>query len=157
MQEREHNNVEALRIFLEELSDLESAKEGKQSLESAQGMSENLADQHSDLCINCRTTIEEECAKLGDKRWHLNCLVCANCKREYKGQLDDRVWLESEQRVLCKTCADQAIGPFAEFVRTTRLKQYVYLLRVALARLLLRLRQGGTLPHTSGMTYITPL
>jgi hypothetical protein len=39
----------------------------------------------------------------------------------------------------------------ASFQPVSRLQQYVYLLRVALARLLSVLRSGGTLPHTSGM------
>ncbi|KAG0130958.1 hypothetical protein HOY82DRAFT_352502 [Tuber indicum] len=147
--EREHNNVEALKIFLEELSDLETAKEGKQSLELTQGMSENLAEENSDLCVNCHTTIEEECAKCGDRRWHLNCLTCSGCKREYKGNLEDRLWFPSEQRVVCRACGSQINDKLVPFERASRLKQYVYLLRVALARLLLRLRQGANLPHTS--------
>ncbi|KAH0608062.1 uncharacterized protein H6S33_002114 [Morchella sextelata] len=147
--EREHNNIDALRLFLEELSDLESTKEPKQSLESTQGLSENLADQHSDLCTVCRTTIEEECAKFDDKRWHMSCLACSNCKRELRGHLDETTWFEAEQCVFCTSCASQVSDTRGPFERVTRLKQYVYLLRVALARLLLRLRQGGTLPHTS--------
>ncbi|PWW79213.1 RhoGAP-domain-containing protein [Tuber magnatum] len=147
--EREHNNVEALKIFLEELSDLETAKEGKQSLELTQGMSENLAEENSDLCVNCHTTIEEECAKCGDRRWHMNCLTCSGCKREHKGNLEDRLWFPSEQRVVCRACGSQINDKLVPFERASRLKQYVYLLRVALARLLLRLRQGANLPHTS--------
>jgi len=148
--------VEALRIFLEELSDLETAKEGKQSPELTQGMSENLAEENSDLCVNCHTTIEEECAKCGDRRWHMNCLTCSGCKREYKGNLEDRLWLPSEQRVVCRACGSQISDKLVPFERASRLKQYVYLLRVALARLLLRLRQGANLPHTSGKTIFTP-
>ncbi|KAF3919682.1 hypothetical protein ABW20_dc0105869 [Dactylellina cionopaga] len=43
------------------------------------------------------------------------------------------------------TFEDLQIG----FDHVSRLKQYVYLLRVALARLLNMLKEGGTLPHTS--------
>lgn len=80
----------------------------------------------------------------------MNCLTCSNCNRELKGYLSDAMWLEAEQRVLCTSCASQVPDARGPFERVTRLKQYVYLLRVALARLLLRLREGGTLPHTSG-------
>ena len=150
--------MDALRIFLEELSDLETTKEGKQSLEFTQGMSENLAEENSDLCAICRTTIEEECAKAGERRWHLNCLVCSGCKREYnKGNLEDMLLHQSEQRVVCRACAPQITDQLVPFERASRLKQYVYLLRVALARLLLRLREGGTLQHTLGKAEACPL
>ena len=99
-------------------------------------------------------TIEDECAKYGDRRWHLPCLSCANCLRELKGHPNDGVWMDSETRILCKTCASNAQGPRHELEHVTKLKQYVYLLRVALARLLLMLRQGGTLPHTSGKLFL---
>ncbi|KAL7267735.1 Rho-type GTPase activating protein Rga1 [Rhizina undulata] len=147
--ERDHNNTEALRLFLEEVADLEAAKEAKQSLEATQGMSQNLADQHSDLCFNCRSTIEDECAKLDKRRWHVNCLTCSSCKRELKASLSEAMWSDQEQRVYCSTCAQNAPDAQGGFTHITRLKQYVYLLRVALARLLVMLKQGGTLPHTS--------
>lgn len=80
----------------------------------------------------------------------MSCLTCSNCNQELKGHLLDATWLEAENRVLCTNCASQVSDARGPFERVTRLKQYVYLLRVALARLLLRLREGGTLPHTSG-------
>lgn len=84
----------------------------------------------------------------------MSCLTCSNCNRELKGYLDDVMLLEVEQRVLCTNCASQVPDARGPFERVTRLKQYVYLLRVALARLLLRLREGGTLPHTSGKKHL---
>ncbi len=132
---------------MEELSNLEAAKEAKQSLESTEGASENLADQYSDLCAECRTTIEDECAKFEEKRWHLQCLKCSSCKRELRGTLEDALWNDTSQEVVCHSCQPNAR---AGFEHVSRLKQYVFLLRVALARLLVMLRQGGTLPHTSG-------
>ncbi|KAI5809630.1 hypothetical protein DFH27DRAFT_153739 [Peziza echinospora] len=147
--EQTHNNSLSLGKFLEKLSDLEAIREGKQSLELTQVMSANLADITSDVCTTCAMTIEDECAKYGDRRWHLPCLTCANCLRELKAHPGDGVWMDSETRILCKTCASNAQGPRHELEHVTKLKQYVYLLRVALARLLLMLRQGGTLPHTS--------
>ncbi|KMU81179.1 rho-GTPase-activating protein LRG1 [Coccidioides immitis RMSCC 3703] len=59
---------------------------------------------------------------------------------------------KKNDRPYCRACAEQrghdsqAIGGF---VYVTRLQQYVFLLEVALARLLAVLRSGGTLPHTS--------
>jgi hypothetical protein len=34
----------------------------------------------SDLCVKCKTTIENDCVRLGTfKRWHLHCLCCDVC------------------------------------------------------------------------------
>lgn len=117
-------------------------------------MSENLADQHSDLCGGCRQTIEDECAKFEEKRWHLNCLVCSGCGRELRGLLNEAMWSEKERRVVCGNCGIKVSDAMSGFQQISRLKQYIFLLRVALARLLVMLRQGGTLPHTSGMSFI---
>ncbi|KAI5804929.1 hypothetical protein EDC01DRAFT_350474 [Geopyxis carbonaria] len=147
--ERDYGNTEALKGFLEDLSNLESTKDTKQSLESTLGMSENLADQHSDLCGGCRLTIEDECAKFEHKRWHLSCLVCSGCGRELRGLLNEAMWSDKERRVVCSNCAMKVPDAKSGFQQTSRLKQYIFLLRVALARLLVMLRQGDTLPHTS--------
>jgi hypothetical protein len=136
-------------LFLEELSDLATTRDTKQSLESTEGSSKNLSDSHSDLCARCRSTIEDECERFEEKRWHLHCFACANCKRELKGVLDDTFWSDQEKNILCRTCASRSADARPGFQHITRLKQFVFLLRVALARLLVMLRQGGTLPHTS--------
>jgi hypothetical protein len=139
-------------LFLEELSNLDATRDTKQSLETTQGLSQNLADSHSDLCVKCRLTIEDECVKFEESRWHLYCLTCVGCNRELKGSPSDAMWTPEERgRVVCHNCAsarypDARVG----FQHVTRLKQYIFLLRVALARLLVMLRQGGTIPHTSG-------
>jgi hypothetical protein len=139
-------------LFLEELSNLEATKDTKQSLETTQGLSQNLADSHSDLCAKCRLTIEDECVKFEESRWHLNCLTCSSCNRELKGSLADAMWTSEERgQVVCSTCtASNSQDARDGFQHITRLKQYIFLLRVALARLLVMLRQGGTIPHTSG-------
>ncbi|KAF8467714.1 hypothetical protein BDZ91DRAFT_813281 [Kalaharituber pfeilii] len=147
--EREHHNTTALGQFLKELTDLESSKEAKQTLEMAEGASTCLADAASDLCPTCNLTIEDECARNGDRRWHLACLSCTNCGRELKQHVGDAMLMAGDHRILCRTCASHVQGPRHEYAHITKLKQYVFLLRVALARLLLMLRQGGTLPHTS--------
>lgn len=140
----------ALGNFLEELGDLELAKEVKQSLEATQGNSASLADAASDLCPICNLTIEDECAKNSDRRWHLSCLSCANCGRELKHHVGDAVLMTVDHRTLCRTCASNVQGSRQDYEYISKLKQYIFLLKVALARLLLMLRQGGNLPHTSG-------
>ncbi|KAF8544101.1 hypothetical protein BDD12DRAFT_915553 [Trichophaea hybrida] len=151
--ERDHNSVEAVNSFLKELSNLESTRHTKHSLKSTQELSENLADSHSDLCAKCRSTIEDECEKFEDKRWHIHCLICTSCKGDLRNSLVDVMWSSEERgRVVCRNCAPQFPDARDGFQHITRLRQYIFLLRVALARLLVMLRQGGTLPHTSDDT-----
>jgi hypothetical protein len=66
--------------------------------------------------------------------------------------LQDALWHDIEKRTYCSACANHHhLGPEAQagFIQVTKLQQFVFLLRVALARLLAVLRAGGTLPSTS--------
>ncbi len=150
--ERERSNTRGLHEFLEELRDLESVKDAEKSLLSTVGVS-GLADQRSDLCSACKRPIDDECIRMGERRWHWGCITCAKCGRELRQDFEDLRWTERDQTTLCRPCVDSMIQTFdvqAGFEPVTRLQQYVFLLRVALARLLSLLRSGGTLPHTSG-------
>lgn len=147
--ERERRSSEGLHRFLDEL---ESTKECDNSLDLIAGVS-GLADQQSDLCHKCKEPIEDECVKLGSKRWHIKHLDCDYCQRSLGEDLGEALWSEREGQVVCRNCAElehHITDAVATFQRVSRLQQYVYLLRVALARLLSVLRSGGTLPHTSG-------
>ncbi|RMZ84605.1 hypothetical protein DV737_g1097, partial [Chaetothyriales sp. CBS 132003] len=66
---------------------------------------------------------------------------CAACQQP----IDD----ECVMRVYCADHVKRAPGPLLAFSHVTKLQQYVFLLKVALARLLEVLKAGGTLPHTS--------
>ena len=150
--EREQQNVEGLNRFLDELGDLESIKEADKSLDLTAGVS-GLADQASDLCYECKLPIEEECVKLGQYRWHIKHLSCDNCHTDLGEDLGSALWSGHERRVICRRCVEErshATDAVDGAKHITKLQQYVYLLRVALARLLSVLRAGGTLPHTSG-------
>ena len=149
--ERERGNTLGLHEFLEELRDLKSVKDADKSSLSSLGVS-GLADQRSDLCFTCKRPIDDECIRMGEKRWHWGCIACATCGRELRQDFEDIRWRGRDRVTLCKGCADreQSFDVEAGFEPVTRLQQYVFLLRVALARLLSVLRSGGTLPHTSG-------
>jgi hypothetical protein len=151
--EQERHNSSALDQFLEDIGDMGSISDEK-SLESSDGQA--LAANTSDQCIACLKPIEDECAKLHDMRWHISCVTCSNCHRELGLTLEDATWNEKNHSIFCSRCAslDPPRGPGREnceggFIHITRLQQYVFLLRVALARLLALLRRSGTLPHTS--------
>ncbi|KAH0558392.1 hypothetical protein GP486_004951 [Trichoglossum hirsutum] len=146
--EREKGNVEGLNQFMDGLGDLDAIK-ADDSLDFTAGVY-GLADARSDICSLCKRPIEEECARLGERRWHLGCMACSNCVRELGRSIQDARWSENDERMMCQTCEGHFHDSIGGIEHVTRLQQYVFLLRVALARLLEMLRAGGTLPHTSG-------
>ncbi|KAL8824911.1 MAG: hypothetical protein Q9170_008002 [Blastenia crenularia] len=149
--ERERKNTEGLHRFLEELGDLDTVKDAEHSLDLTAGVT-GLADQQSDLCYKCKQPVDDECVRFGQDRWHRKHLECDYCQTLLGDDLASALWSEREFKVVCQRCVrDRNRAPDAEagFGNVTRLMQYVYLLRVALARLLSVLRSGGTLPHTS--------
>lgn len=150
--ERERKSLEGLNRFLEDLQDLDSLKDAEQSLSVTAGVAE-LANQQSDICHKCKEPIDDECVKLDQQRWHKAHLTCDYCERIVGEDLPNALWSEREGQTVCRRCHEERHhGPdaVASFEPISRLQQYVYLLRVALARLLSLLRSGGALPHTSG-------
>jgi LIM domain len=114
----------------------------------------------SDSCVECSSTVEEGCLKftskanLPDRRWHTKCLRCSICRRFITPE--QAFWSESRYRIVCDSCARNRnvqkditdLQPGFELV--TLLTQFIFLLRVALARLGSILRDNKALPHTSG-------
>ena len=152
--ERERKSNDGLRVFLDDLTQLDTAPATSASPDDSSSIMD-LADEQSDLCAGCQNPIDDECLRLGLRRWHYKHLRCGNCSRDLglEPSLDRAAWLDREQQALCLDCAESHGVPSHNLIpieRVTRLQQYVYLLRVALARLLAVLRSGGTLPHTSG-------
>jgi ribosomal protein L37E len=146
--EVETQNSDALNQFLDDIGDMEPAREDDKSLEAAANMS-GLAAATSDQCSHCQRPIDDECARCGDRRWHLTCVTCSNCGRDLSHNLEDARWSEQEHKLYCNSCEGRSSDAVGGFVHVTRLQQYVFLLRVAVARLLSMLRNSGTLPHTS--------
>jgi hypothetical protein len=146
--EREQKDPEGLHRFLDDLGDMDSVKNDNRSLEATTG-TPGLSAANSDSCIACQKPIEDECARLEERRWHLACLKCSKCERELSQDVQDVRFNDEESRLYCNDCAEQSPSLLSGFEKVTRLQQYVFLLRVALARLLEILRTTGTLPHTS--------
>lgn len=134
---------------------MDAVKDSKQSLEATQGVAGEYADNQADLCPGCRKSVEDECVGTSERRWHLTCLKCSNCERADLGRDPSDPWcLTKEKMIICSTCATHLDGDREQFRSITRLKQFIFLLRVALARLLGVLRSGGNLPHTSGNIHL---
>lgn len=156
--EREKKNSEGLYHFLDHLADIETLRPPEQEESPADLMAgvASLADQLSDCCAACKEPIDDECIMLGDSRWHIKPphLTCAACQRDLTETCQDAFWSPRMEKVFCNSCVSQQ-GPNETqggFTRVSKLQQFVFLLRVALARLLAVLHAGGTLQQpTSGM------
>ncbi|KAI8632088.1 RhoGAP-domain-containing protein [Xylariaceae sp. FL1651] len=145
--EREQDSSEGLFQFLEDLSVLESMKSDDESLQITLGMS-RLSANDSDQCTSCRKPIEDECALSGDKRWHLACVNCSQCSREL-GKTLDQARLHRDQKIYCTECEAQLGEHGQPLERISKLQQYIFLLKVALARLLEILRNSGALQYST--------
>jgi hypothetical protein len=93
---------------------------------------------------------------LGESRWHIKPphLTCAACQTDLTDTCQEALWNPRIKKVFCNSCASQqglANETQGGFTRVSKLQQFVFLLRVALARLLAVLHAGGTLQPTSGM------
>ncbi|KAI1622667.1 paxillin [Exophiala viscosa] len=156
--ERERGTPEGLHAFLGELADLETIKEQEmKSLDLAESVA-GLASQESDCCSGCLEPIDDECVMIYGRRWHAKPphLICSVCQRDLTNDLANAVYSEREEKVYCTDHSRRVQDTVSGFSNVTKLQQYVFLLRVALARLLEVLKSGGTLPHTSDDPNLSP-
>lgn len=151
-QEQDYNDSTAPNIFLDTLGDFPK--------DDIQQQPDDGIGPTSDLCWECSTTVEEPCVKCSvhtlDRRWHQKCLKCIMCRRNLVA--DQAMWSDLRQKVACDFCArnrsaqkdfpDLKLG----FENVTLLMQFIFLLRVALARLGSILQEERTLLHRSGIS-----
>jgi hypothetical protein len=156
--EREKQTTEGLHAYLDELADLETIKDQELKSLDLNDNSAGLADQASDCCLSCGEPIYDECVILLGRRWHSkpSHLACVACHRDLTQELQNASFSEREESAYCAEHARRVQGTISGFKHVTKLQQYVFLLRVALARLLEVLKSGGTLPHTSDDPNLTP-
>ncbi|KAK7409187.1 Rho-type GTPase activating protein Rga1 [Neonectria punicea] len=143
--EREASASEGLYQFLDDLSDLDVLKNDDGQLQVTAGGA-RLSANDSDHCALCNRSVEDECAKNGDLRWHLTCVKCSRCARELGRSLDEARYNAFDRKIYCANCIGINTEPSMIFEHVSKLQQYVFLLRVALARLLDILRNNGALP-----------
>jgi hypothetical protein len=150
--EREQRTPKGLHQFLDRLGDLESLRPQEEDELSADLMVgvETLADQLSDCCASCQEPIDDECVMFGNNRWHTKPphLLCASCKTDLTTNPQDAFLIPKDKQAFCGNCvAHKGLLNNVQkgFTQVTKLQQFVFLLRVALARLLAVLRAGGTL------------
>ncbi|CAJ2501780.1 Uu.00g046330.m01.CDS01 [Anthostomella pinea] len=146
--EKENKSSDALYQFLDDLSILDSMKNDDDSSQITLGMS-RLSANDSDQCTLCRKPIENECAVSGDSRWHLSCVNCSRCGNELGKALLDEAGVHRDQKIYCIQCETQIGEQGQPLEQISKLQQYIFLLKVALARLLEILRSSGALPESA--------
>lgn len=147
--EREAGKSDGLYQFLDDLSDLETLKNDESGLSVNSGGS-RLSAKDSDHCTLCKRSVEDECVKHGEMRWHLSCVKCTRCGKELGRALEEACLNQFDRKIYCKGCTAVNADGLAPFERVSKLQQYVFLLRVALARLLDILRSNGALTQADG-------
>jgi hypothetical protein len=152
--EKERNTSEPLDRFLNDLTDPDSTRIDEPGLQITSGTLK-LSANDSDQCTACQRPVEDECIRSGEQRWHLVCFKCSNCSRELGRDLREaHLWPGRKGKLICSNCVQsgvlgKGIQPEAgAFERISKLQQYIFLLKVALARLLEILRSTGAVPYS---------
>ncbi|KAG6008956.1 hypothetical protein E4U21_003506 [Claviceps maximensis] len=146
--ERDSGMNEGLDHFLNDLNEFEIYKTDDNLLQLNMGGA-NLADKESDHCPSCKRSVEDECVKNGDLRWHLACVKCGRCNKDLSRSLNEAQHNAFDGNIYCTQCVAVSTEGVVVFEHVSKLGQYVFLLKVALARLLDILRGNGTLPSTN--------
>ncbi|KAF4782473.1 RhoGAP domain-containing protein [Colletotrichum scovillei] len=144
--EKESKSSDGIYQFLDDLSELDSVKPDDNTLQAITGNS-RLSAKDSDHCALCNKSVEDECAKNSDRRWHIACVSCSRCTRDIGRKLEDARYNAFDKKIYCNNCIGANGDDMPPFEHVTKLQQYVFLLKVALARLLDILRSNGALPR----------
>ncbi|KAF9332019.1 hypothetical protein BG006_005112 [Podila minutissima] len=129
--EREYHSTTVIARFLNKLMELANRDK---CLRDLHGKGTMDADVTSDLCLSCRTTIENECFTFDHlHRWHPKCLICSGCAKPLADVYYDANFDAGNTSVLCQECKMPTYT--TGFLHVTKLEQYTFLLRVALVRL----------------------
>jgi len=103
-------------------------------LRQQQLMSSSEYSIQSEYCPLCHKSVEEECIKLNDSRWHSNCFYCQTCKKNLYETYDIEARMDpTNKKIYCKKCCPP--NSIDGFVHVTQLEQYTFLLKFALKRL----------------------
>lgn len=94
----------------------------------------------NDRCLQCKSSTEDDCASLDDKLWHLDCLQCSRCRAMLGSRVKDARYQVTEKVIICMVCVEATDEIRDDFVVVTKLHQFIYLVKIALARLQLVLK-----------------
>ncbi|TDZ12832.1 Rho-type GTPase-activating protein 1 [Colletotrichum spinosum] len=144
--EKESKSSDGIYQFLDDLGELDTMKSDDNTLQAITGNS-RLSAKDSDHCALCNKSVEDECAKSSERRWHIACVNCATCHNELGRKLENARHDGYNNKIYCVDCAGPSSDEMPTVEHVTKLQQYVFLLKVALARLLDILRSSGALPR----------
>ncbi|ORX76522.1 RhoGAP-domain-containing protein [Anaeromyces robustus] len=109
--------------------------EMQSELRQQQLMSSSEYNIQSEYCPLCHKSVEEECIKLNDSRWHSNCFYCQTCKKNLYETYETEARMDpTNKKIYCKNCSPPNCIDHG-FVHVTQLEQYTFLLKFALKRL----------------------
>lgn len=104
-----------------------------------------IKPKNTDFCHVCRNTIEDQCIRYGDYRWHLPCFKCRQCGHQLSISDNEAVFNSASFTIHCIKCAGVSKREATPFEYISKLTQYSFLLRVALSRLCNLLQITGTI------------
>lgn len=96
----------------------------------------------SDRCMHCGNSTEDDCVTLDDNLWHLDCLYCSRCNTFLGRNVENARY--TGKVVICANCVEPNETVSSAFKVVTKLHQFVYLVKIALARLQLLLKTYDT-------------
>ena len=89
----------------------------------------------SDLCQSCRKACENACYRYQAGLWHDQCFACSQCCTPLRGEYKESYINNQTLTIVCKKCLISPEGHSQGIQYISKLKQYSFLLRVALRRL----------------------
>lgn len=105
-----------------------------------------IKPKNTDYCQLCKLTIEDQCMRYGDIRFHVPCFKCSTCNRAF--DLQEPVVINSASSTIhCIKCSGVSQNYATPFEYVTKLSQYSFLLRIALSRLCNLLQITGIYMH----------
>ncbi|OWB58039.1 hypothetical protein B5S28_g4029 [[Candida] boidinii] len=119
----------------------------------------NLSPNAKDLCNKCGESIEQECCKFEDKRFHFKCLSCSSCGKDLSDPslISEIAYNSKTNSVLCASCSSNDVDAKTGFKRVSSYLQLIYLLKIALKRSKLSMQKKGTIGKSVDMQKITLL
>lgn len=95
----------------------------------------DLSINATDNCAACGKYIQEDCIQYHEKRWHITCFFCSNCKRKIDPRdLSDATYNKILKLVICPHCSVADPASVTGFKYVTKLAQLIFLLKIALIR-----------------------
>jgi len=126
-----YNDGTALDSFLDKFLTLGEMKSDLRQ----QLMTSNEFNIKSEYCLLCHNSVDEECIKLNDFRWHAHCFFCEVCKKGLYETYNEEARMDlTNKKLYCKTCSPP--DTVDNFVYINPLEQYTFLLKLAFKKII---------------------